>query len=672
MATVVLQEPPFGEGETGAITHDEVVEDPDVEQRQRIAQSPGDELVRLACLGDARRMVVREDHCGRIVRECLPHHFARVHARAVDRAAKEFVEGDQAMAVVEVQAAEHLVRPVAQLGDEELRRVARRVQHRHRAQLLLVVPPGDFERGLQAAPAGKTHAAQPAAGLPIGGEEAAKAARMREQCAGEGHSIKTGVATAEDERQQFRVRQAVDALLDEFFTRSFARRPGADSHGDTSVRAQCRRGRDAAHAEKPACLRAPHEPPDNARMKGCKILLGVTGGIAAYKSPDLVRRLAERGAQVQVVMTAGAAQFVTATTFQAVSGRAVRDSLWDSAAEAAMGHIELARWADLVLIAPATAHSLAALAHGLADDLLGTLCLATEAPIAVAPAMNRAMWANRATQANLEVLRERGVHVLGPGAGDQACGEVGEGRMLEPLELAELVAALLGRPRGPLAGRRVIVTAGPTRERLDPVRFISNRSSGKMGFAIARAAREAGADVLLITGPVGLPTPAGVRRLDVESAEDMLATVMREVAGTDIYISTAAVADYRPVRPATQKIKKTESTLDLALERTTDVLATVAARPDRPFVVGFAAETENVEQNARAKLLRKNLDLIAANEVGDDKVFDKEENALIVFSRTDRTALGPAPKGRLAQEFMALVATHFAAHRAATPGKARA
>lgn len=407
-------------------------------------------------------------------------------------------------------------------------------------------------------------------------------------------------------------------------------------------------------------------------MKGCKILLGVTGGIAAYKSPDLVRRLAERGAEVQVVMTAGAAQFVTATTFQAVSGRAVRDSLWDSAAEAAMGHIELARWADLVLIAPATAHSLAALAHGLADDLLGTLCLATGAPIAVAPAMNRVMWASAATQANVAVLRARGVHILGPGAGDQACGEVGEGRMLEPLGLAELVATLLGAPSGPLAGRRVIVTAGPTRERLDPVRFISNRSSGKMGFAIARAARAAGADVLLITGPVSLSTPPGVRRLDVESAEDMLAAVTREVAGVDIYISTAAVADYRPVRPAGQKIKKTESALDLALERTTDVLATVAARPDRPFVVGFAAETENVEQNARAKLLRKNLDLIAANEVGDDKVFDKDENALIVLSRTDRTALGPAPKSRLADEFMALVAARFATHRAATPGKARA
>ncbi|HNS26520.1 MAG TPA: bifunctional phosphopantothenoylcysteine decarboxylase/phosphopantothenate--cysteine ligase CoaBC [Steroidobacteraceae bacterium] len=411
-------------------------------------------------------------------------------------------------------------------------------------------------------------------------------------------------------------------------------------------------------------------------MQGRKILLGVTGGIAAYKSPDLVRRLAERGAQVQVVMTAGAAQFVTATTFQAVSGRAVRDDLWDPAAEAAMGHIELARWADLVLIAPATAHSLAGLAQGHADDLLGTLCLATEAPIAVAPAMNRVMWANPATQANVAVLRARGVHVWGPGSGDQACGETGDGRMLEPLELAGLAEALLGAPRGPLAGRRVLVTAGPTRERIDPVRFISNRSSGKMGFAIARAARDLGAEVLLVTGPVALPTPAGVRRIDIESAEDMLAAVTREVATTDIYISTAAIADYRPVRPAAQKIKKKEAALDLSLERTVDVLAAVAARADRPFVVGFAAETESVEQNAREKLLRKKLDLIAANEVGDDKVFDKDDNALVVISRTDRTELGPAAKAQLADALVALIAERYAAHRAAqdaaTHGKARA
>jgi phosphopantothenoylcysteine decarboxylase/phosphopantothenate--cysteine ligase len=395
-------------------------------------------------------------------------------------------------------------------------------------------------------------------------------------------------------------------------------------------------------------------------MQGKRILLGVTGGIAAYKSPDLVRRLRERGAEVQVVMTAAAREFVTATTFQAVSGRTVRTDLWDAAAEAAMGHIELARWADAVLIAPASADFLARLATGRADDLLATLCLATEAPIAVAPAMNHVMWASAATRANVALLAARGVVVLGPAAGDQACGETGEGRMVEPLELAEQLAALLAAG-GELAGRRVLITAGPTRERLDPVRFISNRSSGKMGFAVAQAARAAGAEVVLVSGPVSLPTPPGVRRIEVESAADMLAAVLRELPGTDIFISTAAVADYRPVRAAPHKIKKGSDTLEVSMERTPDVLATVAARPERPFVVGFAAETESVEQNARAKLMKKNLDMIAANEVGDDKAFDSEENQLIVLARAARYELGRAGKFALARGLISLIARELAA-----------
>ncbi len=395
-------------------------------------------------------------------------------------------------------------------------------------------------------------------------------------------------------------------------------------------------------------------------MQGKRILLGVTGGIAAYKSADLVRRLRERGAEVQVVMTAAAREFVTPTTFQAVSGRTVRTDLWDAAAEAAMGHIELARWADAVLVAPATADFLARLAAGRADDLLATLCLATEAPIAVAPAMNHVMWANRATRANVARLSARGVLVFGPAAGDQACGEIGEGRMLEPLELAEQLGALLAAG-GELAGRRVLVTAGPTRERLDPVRFISNRSSGKMGFAVAQAARAAGAEVVLVSGPVSLPTPPGVRRIDVESAADMLAAVLEELAGTHVFISTAAVADYRPVRAAQQKIKKTTDTLEISMERTPDVLATVAARADRPFVVGFAAETESVEQNARTKLMKKNLDMIAANEVGDDKAFDSEENQLIVLARGARYELGRAGKPALARGLVTLIARELGA-----------
>ena len=396
-------------------------------------------------------------------------------------------------------------------------------------------------------------------------------------------------------------------------------------------------------------------------MQGKHILLGVTGGIAAYKSPDLVRRLREHGAEVQVVMTRAAREFVTPTTFQAVSGRAVRSDLWDASAEAAMGHIELARWADAVLIAPASADFLARLAAGLADDLLTTLCLATEAPIAVAPAMNHLMWSNAATRANIATLAARSVQILGPGAGDQACGESGEGRMLEPLDLAERLQALLVPVDGALAGRRVLITAGPTRERIDPVRFISNRSSGKMGFAVAQAAREAGASVVLVSGPVSQPTPVGVRRVDIESASEMLAAVMRELPGTDLFISTAAVADYRPARAAEQKIKKTSDTLELAMERTADVLAAVAARSERPFVVGFAAETESVEQNARTKLLKKNLDMIAANEVGHDKAFDCEDNQLIVLTRAGRHELARADKLTLARGLIALIAQEMVA-----------
>ena len=390
-----------------------------------------------------------------------------------------------------------------------------------------------------------------------------------------------------------------------------------------------------------------------------RVLLGVTGGIAAYKSPDLVRRLRDRGADVQVVMTAGAREFVTPMTFQAVSGHPVRTDLWDPNAEAAMGHIELARWAELVLIAPASASFLARIATGQADDLLATLCLATEAPIAVAPAMNRLMWANAATQENIATLRSRGIAVLGPAEGDQACGEVGAGRMLEPTELADLAMRRLGGKSGALSGTRVLITAGPTRERIDPVRFISNRSSGKMGFAVAQAAQEAGASVVLVSGPVALPTPHGVRQVNVESAEEMLRAVIAEVDGADIFISTAAVADYRPSEPATQKIKKVADSLEVRMERTVDILATVAARPKRPFVVGFAAETNAVEEHALAKLERKNLDMIAANEVGHDKAFERQDNELLVLWKGGRRELGRGLKSSLARDLIALIAEAY-------------
>jgi phosphopantothenoylcysteine decarboxylase / phosphopantothenate---cysteine ligase len=386
-----------------------------------------------------------------------------------------------------------------------------------------------------------------------------------------------------------------------------------------------------------------------------RIVLGVTGGIAAYKSPDLVRRLLERGAEVQVVMTKSAQRFVSPMTFQAVSGRPTRSDLWDTAAEAAMGHIELARWAQIVLIAPASADFIARMAGGRADDLLTTLCVATEAPILLAPAMNRVMWANKATQANIETLVARGVRILGPGSGNQACGEIGVGRMWEPLKLAE---ALLEPPvnAGLLTGLNVLITAGPTRERLDPVRYLTNRSSGKMGFAVAAAAREAGAHVTIVSGPVQLQTPVGVTRINVESARDMYAAVHRHVADADVFIAAAAVADFQPVTIAKQKIKKQGGSVNLELEPAPDIIKSVADMQRRPFVVGFAAETNDVEDNARIKLKRKKLDMIAANQVGDGIAFDCEDNALTVIWPGGKLEVARGPKIDVARELIALIA----------------
>jgi phosphopantothenoylcysteine decarboxylase/phosphopantothenate--cysteine ligase len=386
-----------------------------------------------------------------------------------------------------------------------------------------------------------------------------------------------------------------------------------------------------------------------------RVLLGVTGGIAAYKSPDLVRRLIERGAEVQVVMTSAAQRFVSPMTFQAVSGRPTRSDLWDNTAEAAMGHIELARWAQIVLIAPASADFLARLAGGRADDLLCTLCVATEAPIMLAPAMNRVMWANKATQTNVETLITRGIRILGPASGNQACGEVGAGRMWEPTQLAE---AVLAPPvnAGLLAGLNVLITAGPTRERLDPVRYLTNRSSGKMGFAVAEAAREAGAHVTVVSGPVQLQTPTGVTRINVESARDMYAAVHRQVGDADIFIAAAAVADFQPVTVAKQKIKKQGGSVKLELEAAPDIIKSVADMAKRPFVVGFAAETNDVEDNARIKLKRKKLDMIAANEVGDGIAFDCEDNALTVIWPGGKMDVARGPKIDVARELIALIA----------------
>ncbi|MBS0575456.1 MAG: bifunctional phosphopantothenoylcysteine decarboxylase/phosphopantothenate--cysteine ligase CoaBC [Proteobacteria bacterium] len=400
-------------------------------------------------------------------------------------------------------------------------------------------------------------------------------------------------------------------------------------------------------------------------LAGERILLGVCGGIAAYKAAELVRRLREAGAQVQVVMTAAAGHFVGAATFQALSGRPVRDSLWDAAAEAAMGHIELARWATAVLIAPASADVIARLAHGHADDLLATLCLATTAPLTLAPAMNHRMWLHPATQANVATLVARGARVVGPDAGAQACGEFGPGRMAEPAAIvAALVAANTPAGDGVLKGQRVLVSAGPTFEDLDPVRYLGNRSSGKMGFAIAAAAAELGAAVTLVAGPVSLATPPGVRRIDVRSARDMHAAVLAALP-QDLYIGAAAVADFMPAQRAEHKIKKPtdsrDSGLSLELVRTPDILAEVAAHPQRPArVIGFAAETTALATSALDKLQRKRVDAIAANHVGGGCGFDRDDNALTVYWRTSdgghaSAELGPAPKSQLAHDLLRLL-----------------
>lgn len=398
------------------------------------------------------------------------------------------------------------------------------------------------------------------------------------------------------------------------------------------------------------------------RLTGVRVLLGVSGGIAAYKAADIVRRLGDAGAEVRVVLTANAARFVTPLTFQALSGNPVRTSLWDESAEAAMGHIELARWADEVLVAPASADIIARLAHGHADDLLTTLCLASEAPLSLAPAMNHQMWAHAATQTNLALLRERGARVFGPAAGDQACGETGPGRLLEP---PEIVAALIAA-RGPrvLDGLNVLVSAGPTFEDLDPVRYLGNRSSGRMGFAVAAAARDAGARVTLIAGPVALATPAGVARIDVRSTADMQAAVFAAIDQADIFVSAAAVADYRPKAAATAKIKKSAEPLNVELVPNPDILAEVGALSKRPFLVGFAAETDAVEANARAKLERKQLDLIAANRVGANTGFEREDNALLLIWPGGQEDLGRDDKTRLARRLITRIAERYRAGRA--------
>lgn len=394
-------------------------------------------------------------------------------------------------------------------------------------------------------------------------------------------------------------------------------------------------------------------------MNKTRWLLGITGGIAAYKTPELVRLLKKQGADVRVVMSKGAQAFVTPMTLQAVSQHPVYTELLDTDFEAAMGHIELARWAEGILIAPLSANRLAALAMGMADDLLTTLCLATEAPLYGAPAMNQKMWEHPATQQNIKILEARGVTILGPGNGEQACGEFGWGRMIEPEDIVNALYEHRAETFS-LAGETIVITAGPTREALDPVRFISNRSSGKMGFALAKAAAKLGAKVTLIAGPVNLATPSGVTRIDVESAEQMATAVMQKVGMSTIFIGTAAVADFRPEQAKSEKMKKHEQQgWNCQFVPTTDILAEVAKQHPNIMCVGFAAETHNGEVYAKQKLKTKNLDLIALNDVSRQDIgFESNDNALTVFSADETYTIAKAPKDHVALELLRIIKEH--------------
>lgn len=390
-------------------------------------------------------------------------------------------------------------------------------------------------------------------------------------------------------------------------------------------------------------------------LTGKRILLGITGGIAAYKAAELTRLLVKDGAEVRIAMTEAATHFIGTATLQALSGQPVWTDLWDARVNDAMGHIELSRDRDLIVVAPASADFMAKLAHGLADDLLSTLCVARRCPLMVAPAMNVEMWQNPATARNAQTLRADGVQIVGPASGGQACGEMGMGRMTEPADILADVRFFF-QPKQ-LQGRRVLVTAGPTEEPIDPVRVITNSSSGKMGYAVARAAREAGAEVTLISGPVALPTPAGVSRIDVRTARQMFEAVKKDAANADIFIAVAAVADYRVKSPASQKIKKGNGHLSLELEENPDILAWVAGLPRPPFCVGFAAESERLEEHARAKRVKKNIPLIAANLAHE--ALGGDDSAITLYDAAGEHPLGRGPKLELARKLIEHVAARL-------------
>lgn len=643
-----------------------MIEQANLDQGQRFAQASGHADVGGAGLGDAAGVVVRDDDGRRSVMDGAPYHFARVDAGTIDRAVEQFLEGDDAMARVEESSGEDFLRSVTQVQGEVVGGMAGIADRLRSCQGTGQVTLRQRDDGAQFGALGRADAAHAFERPGVMREQTGETVGFAQNARREGEHVLAAHPGAQEQGQQFGVTQGARAKPQQALAGSVFGGKVGETHDRSFLR--------GAAVSRAAPTRASARDADSdtidrksasensvaASLEGLRCLLGVSGGIAAYKSADLVRRLRDAGAEVQVVLTENAARFVTAQTFQAVSGRPVRMSLWDESAEAAMGHIELARWAEVILVAPASADLIARLAQGRADDLLSTLCLASEAPLVIAPAMNRVMWSKAATQDNVAQLRARGVRVLGPASGDQACGETGAGRMLEPLQLVAALAELQSATRV-LMGRKVLVNAGPTFEDIDPVRFIGNRSSGRMGFAIAEAAAMAGADVTLVAGPVDLATPRGVHRVDVRSARDMHVAVLAALPA-DAFVATAAVADYRIAAPATQKIKRSAEALTLQLVPNPDIVADIARHAQRPtLVVAFAAETENVVENARGKLARKRVDLVCANRVGADCGFERTDNALDVVAADGEWHWPQAPKTELARRLVELIAQRLGA-----------
>ena len=636
-----------------------MVERADIDQRQRLLQRLREQLVGPAGLGNAGRMIVRKDHRGRIARERSLDDLPWVNAGLRERTAKEFVRGEQPVLAVEKQSYEHFVGPRREQQPQIIADSLRRGERIARARFLGQRSPGKLDNSRKLRAFRLTDAVHR---RDLGNrrcQESRHTTETGDEIARKFKSAAARHARAQEKRNQFGIGKCPGATREQPLARSLAVRPFADT--------RCHRFHSGPLSLSTRAVRAQQVSPRQCKLRAVvfalafgmmetksfsRIVLGLTGGIAAYKAAELTRLYVKAGIAVDVCMTAAACRFIAPLTLQALSGRPVLTDLWASGCDNGMGHINLSRGADAIVVAPASANFLAKVANGHADDLLSTLALARYCALFVAPAMNRQMWANAANQRNIAQLVADGVMVLGPGSGDQACGETGDGRMLEPEEIFAAVLAW-AQPKL-LAGRKVLLTAGPTFEAIDPVRGITNTSSGKMGYALAQAAAEAGAMVTLVSGPTSLPTPAEVTRIDVVSAAQMAAAVDANLIGVDAFIAVAAVADYTPDTPAENKIKKSDTPLTITMKPTVDILATVAARPAAPYCVGFAAETNDVERNADEKRRRKKLPLIVANRV--QEAFGADDNEVVLFDDTGRHPLPRMDKLSLARRLIAEIA----------------